>query len=61
MSIDEARPDSGVLYFMQGHHHKEENVIRVGKTTVANFQRRFVVYNTVYCHRKLGPPPKPRL
>ena len=51
MSINEARSDSGVLYFMQGPYHKEENVIRVGKTTVANFQRRFVVYNTAYPHR----------
>ena len=51
MSINEAKPDSGVLYFMQGPHHKEENVIRVGKTTVVNFYRRFVVYNTAYPRR----------
>ena len=48
MSIDEIRPDSGVLYFIQGPHHKEEKVIRVGKTTVVNFYRRLVVYNTAY-------------
>lgn len=51
MLIDEISPDSGVLYFMQGPHHEEENVIRIGKTTVANFYRRLVVYNTAYPYR----------
>ena len=51
MLIDEIRPDSGVLYFLQGPHHEEEKVIRVGKTTVVNFYRRFSSYNSAYPYR----------
>ena len=51
MSIDEIKPDSGVLYFMQGPHDNKEHVVRIGKTTVVNFYRRLVVYNTAYPHR----------
>lgn len=51
MSINGIGPNSGVLYFLQGPHHKEEKVIRVGKTTTVNFYRRLSSYNSAYPRR----------